>query len=253
MANTTKTGSGHLHGLTPDQKRRAEQLTSIFENDTTELQYAYVEDLHDGRGITAGRAGFTTRDGDALQVVEIYSKKVPQNNLAKFLPELKRLKTEHSADTSHLRGYADEWKKAAHDPAFRAAQDQVSDHEYYEPSAKYADEVGLKTALARAVLYDSIIQHGDGDDPDGLPALLKRTEKAAGGTPKKGIDEKKWLDVFLKIRREDLENPHAKETQKVWRESVDRVDEFSRIAKSGNYDLLGPIKVDAPQHHAIVA
>jgi Glycosyl hydrolase family 46 len=65
------------------------------------------------------------------------------------------------------------------------------------------------------VLYDSIIQHGDGDDPDGLPALLKRTEKAAGGTPKKGIDEKKWLDVFLKIRREDLENPHAKETQKV--------------------------------------
>jgi len=125
--------------------------------------------------------------------VEIYSKKVPQNNLAKFLPELKRLKTEHSADTSHLRGYADEWKKAAHDPAFRAAQDQVSDHEYYEPSAKYADEVGLKTALARAVLYDSIIQHGDGDDPDGLPALLKRTEKAAGGTPKKGIDEKKWL------------------------------------------------------------
>jgi hypothetical protein len=50
-----------------------------------------------------------------------------------------------------------------------------------------------------------------------------------------------------------LENPHAKDTQKVWRESVDRVDEFSRIAKSGNYDLLGPIKVDAPQHHAIVA
>ena len=130
MSNTTKTESGHLHGLTPDQKRRAEQLTSIFENDTTELQYAYTEDLHDGRGITAGRAGFTTRDGDALQVVEIYTKKLPQNNLAKFLPELKRLKTENSGDTSHLRGYADEWKKAAHDPAFRAAQDQVVDQAY---------------------------------------------------------------------------------------------------------------------------
>jgi chitosanase len=73
------------------------------------------------------------------------------------------------------------------------------------------------------VLYDSIIQHGDGDDPDGLPALLKRTEKAVGGTPKRGIDEKKWLESFLKIRRQDLENPHAKDTQKVWRESVDRV------------------------------
>jgi len=183
-------GSGHLNGLTPDQKRRAEQLTSIFENDTTELRYGYTEDLHDGIGITAGRAGFTTRDGDALKVVEMYSKKLPQNHLAKFLPELKRLKTQNSGDTSHLRGYADEGKKAAHDPAFRAAQDQVVDQEYYEPSAKYADEVGLKTALARAVLYDSIIQHGDGDDPDGLPALLKRTEKAVGGTPKRGIDEK---------------------------------------------------------------
>jgi Glycosyl hydrolase family 46 len=83
---------------------RAEQLTSIFENDTAELQYAYTEDLHDGRGITARRAGFTTRDGDALKVVEIYSKKVPQNNLAKFLPELKRLKAKNSGDTSHLGG-----------------------------------------------------------------------------------------------------------------------------------------------------
>jgi len=107
-----------------------------------------------GEAITAGRAGFTTRDGDALKVVEIFSKKLPQNELAKFLPELKRLKTKNSGDTSHLRGYADEGKKAAHDTAFRAAQDQVVDQEYYEPSAKYADEVGLKTALARAVLYD---------------------------------------------------------------------------------------------------
>jgi hypothetical protein len=44
-------------------------------------------------------------------------------------------------------------------------------------------------------------QHGDGDDPDGLPALLKRTEKAVGGTPKRGIDEKKLKEVagkFLK-------------------------------------------------------
>jgi chitosanase len=187
-----------------------------------------------------------------LQVIEIYSKKVSQNNLAKFLPELKRLKTQDSGDTSHLRGYADEWKKAAHDPAFRAAQDQVNDQEYYQPSARHADEVGLKSALARAVLYDSIIQHGDGDDPDGLPALLKRTGQAAGGTPKSGIDEKKWLEAFLKIRRGDLENPHNKDTQKVWRESVDRVDEFSKIAKSGNYDLHGPIKVDTPQHHAVV-
>ena len=65
MSNITETETGQLHRLTSDQKRRAEELTSIFENDTIELQYAYTEDLHDGRGITSGRVGFTTRDGDA--------------------------------------------------------------------------------------------------------------------------------------------------------------------------------------------
>jgi Glycosyl hydrolase family 46 len=79
MANTTETGSGHLHGLTPDQKRRAEQLTSIFENDTTELQYAYVEDLHDGRGITAGRAGFNAAADLYLQ--PLFSDTEPQHLL----------------------------------------------------------------------------------------------------------------------------------------------------------------------------
>ena len=171
-------------GLTPEQKRRAEQFTSIFENDTIELDYAYAEKVKgDDRGITAGRAGFTTRDGDALEVVEIYTKKVPNNVLAKFLPELKRLAKEESDDTSHLKGYIDAWKEAAKDSVFRSAQDQVVDKEYYQPSVKHADEVGLKTALARAVLYDTIIQHGDGTDPDGLPALLKRTQKQVGGTP----------------------------------------------------------------------
>src|SRR5688572_10409507 len=47
-------------GLTRVQKRRAEAITSILENDTPKLQYAYAEALDDGRGITPGRAGFTT-------------------------------------------------------------------------------------------------------------------------------------------------------------------------------------------------
>jgi hypothetical protein len=36
------------------------QITSTFENSTLELQYDYVENIGDGRGITAGRAGFTS-------------------------------------------------------------------------------------------------------------------------------------------------------------------------------------------------
>ena len=46
--------------LTPDQKRRMYQLTSIFENSDVTLQYGYAERLHDGRGVTFGYCGFCT-------------------------------------------------------------------------------------------------------------------------------------------------------------------------------------------------
>jgi chitosanase len=239
-------------GLTPQQKRRAEQLISLSENDTIELQYGYAEDIHDGRGITAGRAGFTTADGDALKVVEIYTKKLPDNGLARFLPELRRLAKEGSGDTSHLNGYVDAWKHAANHHAFRAAQDQVVDQEYYQPSAQYADDNGLNTALARAALYDTIIQHGDGDDPDGLPALLQRTQDEVGGTPKTGVDEKTWLRAFLKIRRADLAHAYDPTTREAWAQSVDRCDAFSQIAAESNYDLHGPIHVHTIDHDATI-
>src|SRR5258706_11825843 len=77
-------------GLGTDQKRRAEQLTSLFENGTIEIQYGYAEALGDGRGITAGRAGFTTPTGDALEGVQLYTSQRPRNLLAPFLPELER-------------------------------------------------------------------------------------------------------------------------------------------------------------------
>src|SRR5262245_33374802 len=47
-------------GLDADQRRRVDQLISAFENSTTEIQYDYAENIDDGRGVTAGRAGFTT-------------------------------------------------------------------------------------------------------------------------------------------------------------------------------------------------
>lgn len=234
-------------GLTPEQKRRAEQFTSIFENDTIVLQYDYAENIGDGRGFTCGRAGFTTATGDALLVVERYTQTVPANGLAKYQPELQRLAEDEDGDTSTIQGFDLDWQKAAQDPAFRDVQDAVVDEIYYQPSVQCADAAGLKTALARAVLYDTIIQHGEGDDPDGLPALLQRTQKKVHGTPKTGIDEKIWLQAFLKIRRNNLLHPANPDTQEEWAQSVDRCDAFSAIATAGNYDLHGPIHIHNPK------
>jgi hypothetical protein len=236
--------------LTSQEKRRAEELTSLFENSTTTLQYGYAENIHDGRGITAGRAGFTSGTDDMWDVVRDYTKKKPNNPLAKFLPRLAQLHalpddSKERGSTKGLEGLVAAWKEAAKDPAFRAVQDAAVDRMYFKPSQAHVRELGLTTPLAQGELYDAIIQHGDGDDADGLPALIAATNAKAGGTPKSGVDEKTWLGDFLEVRKADLAHAHDPATRKEWAESVDRVGVYQDLLDAGNLDLRGPITV----HH----
>ncbi len=231
--------------LTGDQRRRADQLISIFENSTTVIQYGYAENIHDGRGVTAGRAGFTTNDGDAAKVIQAYTDQVPGNPLARFLPELNRLAAAASGDTSGLpeADYIAAWKQAAQDPAFRQVQDDQVDARYFNPAMQDADQLGLQTALARAELYDASIQHGNGSEYDALPALISRTTAKAGSPAQAG--EQQWLNTFFDVRVDDLTNPANSATAAEWRGSVDRVEALRRIAATGNYQLDGPFTVTA--------
>lgn len=232
-------------GMQPDPKRRAEQLTSLFENGTIVIQYGSAEILDDGRGITCGRAGFTTATGDALEVVVRYTARASGNILAPYLPELRRLAEERSDNTDNLDGFMTAWAQAAQDPLFRAVQDEVVNEWYYQPAMRHAVAYELHTALAMAVLYDTIIQHGDGEDLDGLPALLQRT-------PRNGTYERDWVIAFLRTRRADLANAHDPSTREAWAQTVGRVDVLSAIAATGNYDLNGPIKVNTAGFEATI-
>ncbi|UNO38437.1 chitosanase [Streptomyces sp. MST-110588] len=230
--------------LTADQRRRADQLVSVFENGTPEIQYGYAENLDDGRGVTAGRAGFTTGDGDALKVIRAYTRQAPGNPLARFVPALEQ-QAHGDPDTGGLpeADYIAAWKQAAKDPRFRHVQDEQVDDRYYKPAMREADRLGLRTALARAELYDAAIQHGTGSDDDALPALVKRTSAKAGTPSEAG--EKDWLDAFFDVRTSDLTHPENPDTAKEWRDSVDGVAALRRIARTGNYDLDGPFTVTA--------
>ncbi|MFG3258739.1 chitosanase [Streptomyces sp. NPDC048172] len=231
--------------LSEAQRDRADQMLTVFENGTTEPQYDYAENLGDGRGVTAGRIGFTTSDGDALTVVRAYAKEVPGNPLARFAPELERLRKQNSGDTEGLpeERYVAAWKRAAKDEKFREIQDRQIDRRYYGPAMREADRVGLKTPLARAELYDTAVQHGAGHDPDSLHALVRRTTKKAGTVGEAG--EKKWLDAFLSTRAANLRSPSNEATADEWKKSVDRVEAIRRLADRGNYDLDGPFKLKA--------
>jgi len=229
--------------LSPAQKRRAEQLTSIFENDTPELQYDYVEDIGDGRGYTAGRAGFCTGTADAVQVIRHYNTLRPGNSLQKYMDELEALVAafletgEPHGDTSGLDAvgsYADDWRERADDPSFRASQDIVVDRLYFLPAMEHASRLGLATALSKAVLYDTIIQHGEEGDAS-LTDLIERTHQALGvGSPAE-VDEEAWLREFLQQRYEVLDGTD------VWHESRGRVEQFRELLDLGNLDLQGPI------------
>jgi chitosanase len=220
---TTVLASNSSAPLTGLRKHRAEQLINLFENGSTESHYDYVESLHDGRGITAGKVGFTTANADRLR----------------------ELAEEESDSTAGLNGFTKAWKVAARDAVFRKVQDDVTDRIYYQPAMRHARKLGLQTALAQAAIYDTIIQHGDGEDPDSLSAILERTNQVVGGTPARGVDEEIWLENFLKMRRKDLAHAYDENTRAEWSQSVGRCDVFMMLAEQRNYNLSGVIAVDA--------
>ena len=230
--------------MTKEQKAVAHQLTSLFENVTPKIQYGYTEYLGDGRGITCGRAGFCTGTGDAFLVVERYGEVSPGNELEKFLPALLRLNdADDPDDISELRGFISAWRRASRSDEFCRVQDEITDELYWHPSQRYAEQLGLRTPLARAFIWDTIIQHGDSDDPDGLQSLLMRANALVGGTPQTDVDEAVWLDAFIRVRRADLSFCAVESSREVWAESVERCDVFTQIAASGNWKLKTPFSV----------
>jgi chitosanase len=239
--------------LTGTQRQVADQLVSVFENDTTKIRYDYVVNLHDGCGITAGRAGFCSATGDMLEVVQSYARRRPGNQLAGYLPVLRARARDESDDVLGLGpAFTAAWQRAARsDARFRAAQDHVVDEEYLDPAAQLAGTTGLASPLAVAIFYDTAIEQGAGDDPDGLPALIARTRDQAGGGPAQ-VGEAQWLTDFLAVRRADLLAPHDRSRRVDWPESVGRVEAFQRLLGAGQLSLAPPVAINPWGDHTFM-
>src|SRR4051794_26146269 len=181
--------------LTHAQRVRADKLISEFENSTPVIQYCYVEALDDGRGYTVGRAGFTSATGDLLEVAESYTHKVGDNPLRPLLPRLRALAHDHDGSVEGLESLPDAWRATCNDRRHRRIQDAVVDREYYLPARRHWRKRRLHTALSLAAIYDADIQHGDGNDHDGVPAMLRRARRTARGLHG-GTRESRFLRAF---------------------------------------------------------
>ena len=84
---TWPTGTGpSTVTLTTEQRRIADQLVNVFEYGDTGPRYDEVSDLHDGRGYTCGRIGFTTSSSEVRDLVQTYLAMVPGSTLGRHLP-----------------------------------------------------------------------------------------------------------------------------------------------------------------------
>jgi chitosanase len=235
-------------GLTHAQRIRADKLVSQFENSTSVIQYCYIKALDDGRGYTAGRAGFTSATGDLLEVAELYTNAAPGNPLADLLPRLRELAATNDGSTEGLERLPQAWSDTCHDKRQRRIQDRVVDKEYYNPAVRHWRKLRLRRPLSLAAIYDAEIQHGDGPDPDGVPAMLKRAAKRAHGTPKTKVGEGKFLRAFIHVRRATLAHAHDPSTRAAWAQTVHRADAWSYLLKTGQWQLSSPIRVHSPDY-----
>jgi chitosanase len=215
------------------QRLTIDEVVSAFENGTAEMNYEYVAALGDGRGYTAGRAGFTTGTGDLVVVVRRYLQRVNNPGLKALMPILTERAALESPSIQGLEALPGLWKMASMDPIFRKVQDEVSNELYFEPAENEYRKFGFHTPLALLCLYDTIIQHGD----DGLDDILEKLDSNL-------VIEDERLINFLEIRREALLNPEDEATAEVWRESVGRVDALRKMIKDRNFQLTVPTIVN---------
>ncbi|WP_128984808.1 chitosanase [Streptomyces roseicoloratus] len=188
----------------PAKKEIAMKLVSTFENSSLDwrAQFAYIEDIDDGRGYTAGIIGFCSGTGDMLELVERYTAKKPGNPLASYLPALRRVDGTDSHEGLDP-GFPNAWRQAAQDSVFRQTQEEERDRVYFNPAVSQAKSDGLR-ALGQFAYYDAAVMHGESGFRSIRSVALSRALP-----PSRGGDEKAYLHAFLDAREEEMRKEEA--------------------------------------------
>jgi hypothetical protein len=220
-----------------DLARRIKAISNVFEVGRPEPDYAYVENLGDGRGYTVTQYGFCTYNSEVSQVIDRYARSVPDTSLKRFLPEL----PPHKWGQQTLTGFSAAWRKEIKSSKLLGiACDEEADMLYFYPAVEAAAAVGIHSAIGKSIFYDTLLQHGASSDPDSLPSILKRTLEEHGDV--EDSSEGDFLRAFLAIRKAVLEEPTNRQTREVWRASARRVDALLNLLNK-NPELVPPIEV----------
>jgi chitosanase len=131
------------------------------------------------------------------------------------------------------------------DHELRELKHALSVQLYWEPCLEYCAKLGLQLPISKAVLFDTLIQHGDGNDPDSLGAILSSVDINAEE------DETAWLSEFLYHRQNILEHAYNQEIREVWKESRVRVEALRQLLGE-NPQLEGSVVIGTERLEALV-
>jgi chitosanase len=259
-------------------------LEAMGENDTTDYssQYEYCQNIKDGRGYTIGTVGFCTGTGDFIIVARCLNDLEPNNVLAKYWPGLQAIDNQflssnmNIGDTSAVDKLGmfcdpsggtngDVNRAGANDMVYRKCQDTIGDTEYMDTALKHANDLGLQGAITIGFLYDTELNFGDDDDPNGVAGaktvIARATKDYGAGMPTdftgKPWEESRWLGFLIKERtwvmatdpsgtwEQDMDQNATWEAARRLHTATSNADE-TKTDLSMDYDFVSAYKAGSP-------
>jgi len=215
--------------LTPTQVRTAQAIVNLFETGEVLGRYDQVTLLPEDPGhLTYGRSQTTLGSGNLHGMIASYCANHGARFGARLDAWLLRLAARDFAlDTD--RKLHNVLRASADDPVMRETQDSFFDSAYWQPALRAAGKLGLRSALAHAVVYDGHV-HGSW-------TTIRDKANAAGTLATVG--EQAWIETYVGERRNWL----ATHRLPILRSTVYRMDAFQRLIDQGFWGLELPLVV----------
>lgn len=224
-------------------------ITAVFESGRPEGDPAAYQNFDSGI-VSYGKHQATLASGNLFRILEEYFARSQT-------PVSQALRSEYAGRVQNadpaLRDdgrFKDLLLQAAVEPAMSEAQDALFDGNFFQPAVQRAQDLGLRTPLGLACLYDTRIQGGSKTVSDAVAAKLGGGGVVGAAGTAGPITEDVWIATFLDEREAFLNRLAVKadaegrtNDAKALRISTFRVTELRALAQAGNYGLSGPFKV----------